>query len=156
MHLRELALQPLPRRMGPRGRYGTCACWGRSLVKLCTVRAIWIRQRALASETALCGSVGRGGQSCLFLLLLSSPWLLSWQLSLQRGNRWTRVLNAGHGDEVHGASGICPTLGVVLCPRLYILVWVRRRWVENERRARDDLLLCCLLRLRVYLGEGVL
>lgn len=96
----------------------------------------------------LSGSFGRGDQGCL-RLLLPFRWLC---LDLQL---WGRVGNARHGDEVHRAGRICPALGVVLCPCLYVLVGVRRSWVKDERGARHRRLLLRLLRLRLHLCLGV-
>ena len=76
--------------------------------------------------------------------------LLGRSLSLfRRLRRSGRVRDARNGDEVHRASRIRPSLCVVLCPRLHILVRIRRSRVEYKRRVRQRLLLL-YLRLRLY------
>jgi len=82
----------------------------------------------------------------MWLLLLSFCWLCGGRL------RGRRVCDTRHRDEVHRASGVRATLRIVLCPRLHVLVRVRRVRVEHKRRACHYLL---LLLLRFWLGLGL-
>ena len=88
----------------------------------------------------------------MWLLLLSFCWFCGGRL------RGRGVCDAGHRDEVYRASGVRATLRIVLCPRLHVLVRVRRIRVEHKRRACHYLLLLLRfwlglrLRLRLRLG----
>jgi hypothetical protein len=91
-----------------------------------------------------CGGLRARDGAGLLLLLLSFRWL-------HRGGSGGRIRDAGHGDEVYRACGIDAALRVVLCPRLHILVRVRRIRVEHKRWTRHRRLLL-LLHLRLNLG----
>src|SRR6266702_1339032 len=107
--------------------------------------------------------------SLLLLLLLLLFHLPMW-LCMHRSWRRVRVRDIGHRDKVHRAGWVSPTLRVVLCPCLHILIWVCCIWVIDEWRARHGLLrlllcmgmylglrgLCLWLGLRLRLGLGLL
>ena len=98
-----------------------------------------------------CGLRARDGAG-LLLLLLSFRRLYRGG----GGRRGVRIRDAGHGDEVYRACGINAALRVVLCPRLHILVRVRRIPVVHKRWTRHRRLLLLLhLRLSLRLGLGL-